>query len=66
MPKPGMTGLCLKQEVADLIRTKARSANTGLNEYLTDLLIGQSLARTAGPQSSAGPSRSSIGPSQAR
>ena len=43
MPKPGMTGICLKQEVADLIRARARSANMGLNEYLTNMLLGPSL-----------------------
>ena len=43
MPKPGMTGLCLRQEVADLLRAKAKSANLGLNDYLTNLLVGPSL-----------------------
>jgi len=43
MPKPGMTGLCLKQEVAELLRVKARSVNMGLNEYLTSLLLGPPL-----------------------
>jgi len=40
MPKPGMTGIRLKQEVADLLRAKAKSVNMGLNEYLTCILIG--------------------------
>lgn len=40
MPKQGMAGLCLKQEVADLLRSRAKSANMGLNEYLTSMLIG--------------------------
>ena len=44
MPKPGMTGICLKQEVADLLRAKAKSANMGLNNYLTSLIIGPSLS----------------------
>jgi len=38
MPKPGMTGLCLKTEVAELLRAKAREANMGINDYLTALL----------------------------
>src|SRR3989337_1999481 len=42
MPKPGMTGITLKQEVADLLRTKAQRANLGLNDYLTSLLLGPS------------------------
>jgi len=46
LPKPGMTGLCLKQEVADLLRAKAKSANMGLNEYLTSMLIGPALSQT--------------------
>ena len=41
MPKPGMTGLCLKTEVANLLRGKAQNANMGLNDYLTNLLLGQ-------------------------
>ena len=45
MPNPGMTGITLKQEVADLLRTKARRANMGLNDYLTKMLIGSSLNR---------------------
>jgi len=44
LPKPGMTGVCLKQEVANLLRTKAKSANMGLNEYLTTILLGPSLS----------------------
>ena len=39
MPKPGMTGICLKTEVAELLRAKAREADMGLNDYLTSLLI---------------------------
>ena len=38
MPKSGMTGLCLKTEVAELLRAKAREANMGINDYLTALL----------------------------
>ena len=45
MPKPGMTGLCLKTEVATLLRDKAENANMGLNDYLTALLLGPSQPR---------------------
>ena len=39
MPKPGMTGICLKTEVAKLLRAKAREAKMGINDYLTALLM---------------------------
>jgi len=42
MPKPGMTGICLKTEVAEILRAKAKAANMGLNDYLTSLLLGPS------------------------
>ncbi len=42
MPKPGMTGLCLKTEVAELLRAKAKEANMGINDYLTAILLGRS------------------------
>ena len=42
MPKQGMTGLCLKTEVANLLRDKAENAEMGLNDYLTSLLLGPS------------------------
>ena len=42
MPKPGMTGICLKTEVAELLRAKAKEANMGINNYLTALLLGPS------------------------
>ncbi|MEM4732922.1 MAG: hypothetical protein QXD70_00130 [Candidatus Bathyarchaeia archaeon] len=42
MPKQGMTGLCLKTEVAELLRSKASAVNMGLNDYLTTLLLGPS------------------------
>ena len=42
MPKPGMTGICLKTEVAELLRAKAQEANMGINNYLTALLLGPS------------------------
>jgi len=46
MPKPGMTGICLKQEVADLVRKRAQEAGQGLNDYLSNLLLGPSLQYT--------------------
>ena len=42
MPKPGMTGICLKTEVAQLLRAKAKEANLSLNDYLTTKLLGPS------------------------
>ena len=42
MPKPGMIGISLKTEVADLLRAKAQEADMGLNDYLTSLLLGPS------------------------
>jgi hypothetical protein len=42
MPKQGYTGLCLKREVAELIRAKAREAKMGINDFLTALLLGPS------------------------
>jgi len=39
MPKPGMTGICLKTEVAELLRTKAKAANMGINDFLKALLM---------------------------
>ncbi len=44
MPKPGMTGLCLKTEVAELLRAKAQESNQSLNEHLTTLLLEPSPA----------------------
>lgn len=43
MPKPGFTGICLKTEVAQLLRTKAKEANRGINDYLTAIITGASL-----------------------
>jgi hypothetical protein len=54
MPKPGMTGICLKDEVAELLRAKARAASLGLNDYLTSILMAPAL----------GPSQTLSGPSQ--
>ena len=42
MPKPGMTGLCLKTEVANLLRSKAQTADMGINDYLTSLILRDS------------------------
>ena len=54
MPKPGMTGICLKTEVANLLRAKAREANMGLNDYLTAILMAPSLTQ---PPTYIGPSQ---------
>jgi len=40
MPKQGYTGLCLKKEVAELLRAKARQAKMGINDFLMALLLG--------------------------
>ena len=60
MPKPGMTGICLKTEVAELLRAKAQEANMGLNDYLTTILLKTPLlafrAEDAGPN----PARSTL------
>ena len=37
-----MTGLCLKTEVANLLRSKAENANMGINDYLTSLILRDS------------------------
>jgi len=49
MPKPGMTGICLKTEVAELLRTKAKEANMGINDFLTFLLMEKPLDRPPEP-----------------
>ncbi|MFQ6032914.1 MAG: hypothetical protein ACE5K2_08345, partial [Candidatus Zixiibacteriota bacterium] len=49
MPKPRMTGIWLKTEVAELLRSKAREAHMGLNDYLTKLLIAPSLSNAGSP-----------------
>ena len=46
MPKKGYTGICLKTEVAQLLRAKAKTANMGLNDYLTSLLLEPSQDRS--------------------
>ncbi|MEM3823406.1 MAG: hypothetical protein QXH87_00570 [Candidatus Bathyarchaeia archaeon] len=43
MPKPGMTGVCLKTEVAELLRAKAKEAKMGINDFLTALLMEKPL-----------------------
>jgi len=50
MPKPGMTGICLKTEVAQLLRAKAKEANMGINDYLTFLLMEKPLDRPPEPE----------------
>jgi len=45
MPKPGMVGVSLKREVAQLLRAKAKEANMGINDFLTALLMEKSLNR---------------------
>jgi len=45
MPKPGYTGICLKKEVAELLRSKAKEASMGINDYLTAQLLGPSQDR---------------------
>jgi len=56
MPKPGMTGICPKDEVANLLRAKAKAANLGLNDYLTSILMAPAL----------GPSQACSGPFEDR
>ena len=58
MPKQGMTGLCLKTEVANLLRSKAENASMGLNDYLTALLLGPS---QSGEPPYQGPSQPCLG-----
>ncbi|MBS7636106.1 hypothetical protein KEJ37_01975 [Candidatus Bathyarchaeota archaeon] len=38
MPKPGMAGICLKKEVAELLRAKAKEAKMGINDFLKAVL----------------------------
>ena len=46
MPKLGMTGICLKTEVAQLLRAKAKEANMGINDYLTVMLMSSNQPAT--------------------
>ncbi len=48
MPKPGMTGITLKEEVADLLRKRAQAADQGINEFLSSLLLGSSFIHEQG------------------
>ncbi|MCS7113971.1 MAG: hypothetical protein RMJ15_09750 [Nitrososphaerota archaeon] len=50
MPKPGMTGICLKNEVAELLRAKAKEANMGINEYLMAVLMKTPSERPSEPE----------------
>ena len=38
-----MTGICLKDEVAQLLRAKAKATSLGLNDYLTSILMASAL-----------------------
>ena len=42
MPKKGMTAITFRTEIAELLRTKAKQAGMGLNEFLETTLIGPS------------------------
>ena len=44
MPKKGMTAITFRTEIAELLRTKAKQANMGINTYLEATLIGPSQA----------------------
>lgn len=62
MPKKGYTGISLKTEVAELLRSKAKQAGLGINDYLTALLLGPSWDRPAtvlNPNNSTQPTLSS-------
>jgi len=50
MPKPGMTGVCLKTEVAELLRAKAKEANMGINDFLMALLMKKPLNGPSEPE----------------
>jgi hypothetical protein len=50
MPKPGMTGICLKTEVAELLRAKAKAAEMGINDYLTAILMETPLNGPSEPE----------------
>ena len=50
MPKPGMTGICLKTEVAQLLRAKAKEANMGINDFLMALLMQNPFNRPSEPE----------------
>ena len=48
MPKPGMTGICLKTEVTQLLR--AKEANMGINDFLMALLMEKPLSGPFEPE----------------
>ena len=48
MPKPGMKGITLRDEVADLLHKKAADAGQGLNDYLLSIMMGPSLQPSMG------------------
>ncbi|MEM2994972.1 MAG: hypothetical protein QXI91_03005 [Candidatus Bathyarchaeia archaeon] len=50
MPKEGFTGICLKTEVAELLRAKAKEAKMGINDYLTEILMKMPLNRPFEPE----------------
>jgi len=49
MPKPGMTGICLRTEVAELLRAKAKEAQMGINDFLMVLLTKAPQKRPSEP-----------------
>ncbi|MGB9741035.1 MAG: hypothetical protein ACPLW5_04635 [Candidatus Bathyarchaeales archaeon] len=50
MPKQGYKGVCLKTEVAELLKAKAKEAKMGINDYLTALLMKTPLNRPSKPE----------------
>jgi len=42
MPKPGYTGLTVKKEIAELLKSKAKQEGLGLNAFLLKLLQNSS------------------------
>jgi hypothetical protein len=49
MPKPKMTSICLKTEVAQQLRAKAKEAGLEINDFLTFLLMETPSDRPAEP-----------------
>jgi len=64
MPKKGYTGICLKKEVAELLRSKAKAANMGINDYITALLMQKPFNRPSEPENGGsnplGPAKDSL------
>jgi len=50
LPKPGMTGICLRTEVAELLRAKAKEAQMGINDFLMVLLTKAPQKRPSEPE----------------